>query len=227
MPPVAKAVEIGLVDNKLMFRPKFATKDEYAWADTIFKLYKGGYLRAFSVGFVPEEMDGNVFKKQELLEISAVTVPSNPNALALAFKEGIIDDSERKMLIDNFNVQIKRLTNIEHKKDNGIDMEELKLLTESVAKLTALVEEQGSTIAELKTTLEDVQTKMVVKDVEDESNDVDDEDKSEEAIDANSSDESSDDGADDDNKEVSDEEAEKWIEAEVQKALNEASGKVE
>lgn len=105
-PPVAKATEIYVKDGKLMFRPKFATKDEYDFADTIFKLYKGGFLRSFSVGFDPKRYEiverqkgrrGYDFLEQELWEISACTVPCNPNALVAAKSKGVIDDNEFKM----------------------------------------------------------------------------------------------------------------------------------
>ena len=58
-----------------------------------FEMYKQGFLNAFSIGFIPKEYtdrnnaDGSttrVFTKSELLEISAVPVPANPNALVLA-----------------------------------------------------------------------------------------------------------------------------------------------
>lgn len=47
-------------------------------AKVIFDLYKGGFLNAFSVGFIPGE------EENELLELSAVTVPANAFALAKA-----------------------------------------------------------------------------------------------------------------------------------------------
>lgn len=102
-PPVAQAVDVYVSNNRLMFRPKFATKDEYAFADTIWKLYKGGFLRAFSVGFEPirrERVDrgkgrgGYDYFEQELWEISACTVPSNPNAIVAAKTKGVISERE-------------------------------------------------------------------------------------------------------------------------------------
>ncbi|MBI2560297.1 MAG: hypothetical protein HYW14_04105 [Planctomycetes bacterium] len=107
-PPIAKANNIKIMDGKLMFKPQFATEEEYPFADTIFKLYKGGYLRSFSVGFIPKEWEdkctadgmrsGKYFTKQELVEISAVPVASNPNALAEAYKSGVIGSEEFKGL---------------------------------------------------------------------------------------------------------------------------------
>lgn len=114
-PPVAKALEVGYTNGNLSFKAQFATADEYPWADTIYKLYKGGYLRAFSVGFLPIEYEGNwedgyTFKKCELLEVSCVTVPANPEALVLAFEEGLISDRERKSMIAKAKTLIKTLT---------------------------------------------------------------------------------------------------------------------
>lgn len=107
-PPIAKANEIELLNGKLMFKPQFATKEEYPFADTVFKLYKSGYLRSFSVGFIPKEWEhrrtedgirsGKYFTKQELVEISAVPIASNPNALAEAYKSGVIGRKEFKNL---------------------------------------------------------------------------------------------------------------------------------
>lgn len=98
-PPVARATEIGVRDGRLEFRPQFAKADEYPFADTIWKLYKGGYLKAFSVGFRPKRWEwvergkgvrGRDYQEQELWEISACTVPSNPHALVAAKGAGVI-----------------------------------------------------------------------------------------------------------------------------------------
>ena len=90
-PPVARAEEIYVQDGKLVFLVKFPEPGTYDLADTVFELYKQGFLRAFSVGFMPLEYEFNengglTYSKQELLEISAVTVPANPEALMLAYK---------------------------------------------------------------------------------------------------------------------------------------------
>jgi HK97 family phage prohead protease len=86
-PPVAKSVKTW-VDGDLMFQPKFDMNDEFAVK--IFNKYKNGFLTSFSVGFIGQEFQprdekdpwfgGREFTKVELLEISCVTVPANPNA---------------------------------------------------------------------------------------------------------------------------------------------------
>lgn len=101
-PPVGQALKVWKEDGRLVFDIKFATFEEYAFADIIYRLYKGGYLRAVSVGFIPKKWEqiiegegesrrviGLRFTKQELLELSAVPVPSNPNALQVARAKGI------------------------------------------------------------------------------------------------------------------------------------------
>jgi HK97 family phage prohead protease len=104
-PPIGKVLDLRHSGDKILFRPQFAIK-ENPNAQINFNLYKGGYLNAFSVGFsakewVEDKVDGRVvrrFTKVELLEISAVPVPANPNAVVLArgagFDEAIIKSME-------------------------------------------------------------------------------------------------------------------------------------
>ena len=92
--PVGKMVEIGVKGNKLVGSIQFATAEEYDFADTVFKLLKGGYLNAGSVGFRPtkwtfNDKGGIDFTEQELLEFSIVTVPCHPLALVNAKAAGV------------------------------------------------------------------------------------------------------------------------------------------
>jgi len=245
-PPVAKAIEVGLKDGKLMFKPKFATVEELSsdpqnpseWAkfvDTVYRMYKGGYLRAFSVGFIPKEMEGDTFIKQELLEVSAVTVPSNPNALALAYKEGVIDEAERKLLIKTYESQIKSLTDLGKMKNNSeqeYDMEQVKTLIEEA--VTELKEAQATAIKELEDKFEqkmtdvvaELETKFVVKDVEDDTDNSDEEaDPAEAGEKPDNADEEADD--DDDSREVDAEEAEKLLSEYTAKEIDKQLGKVD
>lgn len=103
-PPVGKAVKVGKTEKGLLFQVKFPTPEEYTFADTIYKLYLGGYLRATSVGFRDLEREpitdkegrqtGFLYKKQELYELSAVPVPANPNALIMAVQKGVVSPQE-------------------------------------------------------------------------------------------------------------------------------------
>lgn len=93
-PPIGKALKVW-VDGKqqrtkkLMFQVKFDLQDSFA--AEIFRKVKDGFINTVSVGFLPtewEEMDkgqgpfgGRKYTKQELLELSFVPVPANPEAI--------------------------------------------------------------------------------------------------------------------------------------------------
>src|SRR5215475_6852259 len=101
--PIGTWVNIRLSDKDL--RAEFAPADKTvrrrsARIDEICTLVEAGILRAVSVGFQPlrqEPLDpnkkwgGQRFLEQMLLETSVVTVPANPNALAVA--KGLVSAS--------------------------------------------------------------------------------------------------------------------------------------
>ena len=74
---------------RLTFVPIFHTHTPEARA--LKAMYEGTdefppILNSFSVGFRPKDMDGKTYTSQELLEISAVNVPANPEARVMAYK---------------------------------------------------------------------------------------------------------------------------------------------
>lgn len=89
LPPIGRVVKSRVLDGKLVFDAEFDMNDEFA--ASIYRKYKDGFLNAFSVGFIPkifmtEDEKGKmlknpILKDNELLEISAVPVPANPEAL--------------------------------------------------------------------------------------------------------------------------------------------------
>jgi HK97 family phage prohead protease len=103
-PPIGKALKVEKTDTGLVFRIKFAEPEVYPFADTIYKLYLGGYLRATSVGFQDLEREpimdkegrqtGWRYKRAELYELSAVPVPANPQALIMAVQKGVVSPGE-------------------------------------------------------------------------------------------------------------------------------------
>ena len=95
-PPVGRAMWIKTQEDGLLFKPSFADTD---MGNEIYQLYKDGILRAFSVGFVPNEWDSGdkekdeprrIYSDVELLEISCVPVPSCPEALVAHYQDGNI-----------------------------------------------------------------------------------------------------------------------------------------
>jgi uncharacterized protein len=88
-PAIGRAVNVGIKAGKLVFDIQFDMADPFA-AD-IFRKYKEKFLSAFSVGFIPhtikrydeegQPLENIVLMDNELLELSAVPVPANPEAL--------------------------------------------------------------------------------------------------------------------------------------------------
>jgi HK97 family phage prohead protease len=110
--PVGKAEWVKTKDKKLIFKPTFAPTE---LGQEIYTLYKGGFLNAFSVGFIPREWEDSngdgikkpkrICKRAELLEISVVAVPSNPRALVDAKAKGFIKTKELSAIVDEVEAQ--------------------------------------------------------------------------------------------------------------------------
>jgi hypothetical protein len=71
----------------------FAPEGVSELADEYCRLAKAGIIRAVSVGFIPVEYEprrggGYLFKRWDLLELSLVSVPANPNALVIERRLG-------------------------------------------------------------------------------------------------------------------------------------------
>ncbi len=93
---IGKAVWIKKVAEGVLSKVQFA---KHQLAEDVFNLFKGGFMKAFSVGFIPREWKiGNkdseprrTYTEWELVEFSAVAVPANPDALVTALKTKAID----------------------------------------------------------------------------------------------------------------------------------------
>jgi len=118
-------------DKQLEGKIKFAS-EENPKAKIIFDLYAGGFLNAFSVGFIPKEFDNKgTILKGELLELSTVSVPAN--AFALAKSKGIDIDGLYKFPIEEKEV-----------KEEEVEEKEIEVkeeVVEEVAKKEEVVEE--------------------------------------------------------------------------------------
>lgn len=96
--PIGRALDVGIEGNALKATVRFIpsdTPERGGFADAVYRLARQGFLGATSVGFQPikweytEDKDrgaddwfpGIDFQQQELIELSVVTVPANPEAL--------------------------------------------------------------------------------------------------------------------------------------------------
>ena len=129
--PVAKTKKVWIDNdkNQLMFDIEFPESDVSSIGDSLYKLYKAGYMSATSVGFVPNHdkieypkrkqgkanQPWRVFNEQTLLEISLVAVPANPRALLTsksirkAIDDSVIDEIELNELLDYFLDENKKV----------------------------------------------------------------------------------------------------------------------
>lgn len=112
----ALSTEVRTVGNHqaLCQRIQFATEVNPV-ARIAYGLYKGGFLSAVSVGFIPLRWEDppppcgsgatspaprRRYLEQELLEVSAVAIPANPDALALGLKSGAIARSDLQATLE-------------------------------------------------------------------------------------------------------------------------------
>lgn len=96
--PIGRAFNVGIVDGALKASVEFIpadTPEAGGFAEAVYQLAKSGYIAATSVGFRPikwkftedpergadDWFPGIDFELQELIELSVVTVPANPDAL--------------------------------------------------------------------------------------------------------------------------------------------------
>jgi HK97 family phage prohead protease len=113
-PPIARALATYVDDSKAIKRTRsvaeFVPADINPMAETVYRMLKDGWIRGVSIGFRtmkvdpdPEDPQGYVISRAELLEYSVLPIPSNPRALKEARAAGIDTDpilEEAKRVLD-------------------------------------------------------------------------------------------------------------------------------
>jgi len=120
-PPIGRIVRATKTkgeDGALETVSKFHSPEKYGFADIVFRMVIDGDLPAVSVGFMPQQVErpknedeakamgvgrwGVLYRKQELLELSVVTVPALSTALAKSItrweQSGKVDASALRLL---------------------------------------------------------------------------------------------------------------------------------
>ena len=97
-PPIGRMSTVAVSSGALRGTVEYADAQTYPFADTIYRLVKGGFIHAVSVSWNPVKFSystdrsrpgGIDFLEQELLEVSQVPVPCDTNAIATARSRGI------------------------------------------------------------------------------------------------------------------------------------------
>lgn len=114
IPAIGRAVKIW-VDGKgksakLMFEAEFQEITDFGKQAK--QLVMDGWIDTFSVGFKANEMEGNKFTDQELLEVSLVNVPANVDAQVVAYKSfsdaGICERDMEKLGVNPLFIELKQ-----------------------------------------------------------------------------------------------------------------------
>lgn len=110
--PIGKVTTIGVDGTRLLATVEFPPAGTTAFVDSVWAMLEFGALNAVSVGFLPlappdpivdkdGQWTGFEFRAQELLELSVVPVPANPNALQIVKSFGLSADQLRCLLVDD------------------------------------------------------------------------------------------------------------------------------
>ena len=125
-PPIGRAVNVrrGVGPSgsaALLASIEFAPAEAHEFADTVYQLTKAGFLNAVSVGFLPRGTRdikdaerqklgmpsyGLFYTSADLLEISVVSIPANPSALATRAKSLVDSGVLKSKEVDRFLKQV-------------------------------------------------------------------------------------------------------------------------
>lgn len=116
---LGRVVDFRVQGNRLIETVQWAKYSGSKLADVGWRMTAAGFLKAVSVGFVPLQFASpadrewpdllkqigqeganvrRVYLLQEQIELSAVVLGANPNALAKAYKAGALNDSELEFI---------------------------------------------------------------------------------------------------------------------------------
>lgn len=166
--PIGKAENVYVdTENRLIVEGIFASKDANPLADNVRALYNEGMINTVSVGFIPLEMNGNIITKAELLEISLVTVPANPEAVSLMKSKGF--DTISGFSFDEFMKSADDEVEVEEEKEDVVEEKE----DEEVAPVVEEKVEEDDSVE-----IEDEDDTIEIIDEEEESATLEEEEKS-------------------------------------------------
>lgn len=124
-------------DGKLESDFKFATDvDDYPMPKILDQLYRKGYQFAFSIGFIPQEVEGNKYTKAEMIEFSPVLIGADAQAL-LKSKELLKKKGIDTAIKSSYNYKhMYKLEDILSKTLEELTLGEVKFLKENISKLS-------------------------------------------------------------------------------------------
>lgn len=134
--------------KKLTMEPDFHRKSNMS--ALIAELVENGYPpQTTSVGFRAIEMEGNKFTKQELLEVSFVNIPANPEATSLALTRGYPEEIVGKL----FTIVEEKQEEKSEKQQSNRDMTEIM---EQMKQLREIINQQNEQIQNLQVGIDEL-----------------------------------------------------------------------
>lgn len=160
---VGKSLSVTVLGSNLIFKIQFAdTELGNEW----FYLYANKFMNASSIGFIgleykPNDQGGYDFTKWELLELSLVTVPCNPNAIQRAFEGGHISKALFNLINKNKESEVENMTGkeVETLISKAVDEKIKGLETKHADEISAKVKEIEGLNTKIKGLEESVKTK--------------------------------------------------------------------
>lgn len=151
-PPIGKATEIAHTADGVVAKVQFTPQGVNPEADMIYELNKGGFMNAWSIGFIPRKWadlqdGGRQFDQIELLEFSAVLVPDNPEALTILRSKGFNPD-ELETEAKSFNIDAE--VDIEEKDEEEEEKENEEQETKDVEQLQKAFDEAKELVEKLE-----------------------------------------------------------------------------
>ena len=173
MPPVGKCISLKKIDNNSNFgnnlknnikgsggwigTVQFMTQDVDEFSYKIFKMIKGGFLNAVSIGFMVNDMENNSLGgynilKSKLYEFSIVTVPANSECLVIPNESKSVTTQDT----DDINLRTNNVNDLEKKDLTQSEPETLYgLIDNAVNKIDELTSEITNKISYIETDITD------------------------------------------------------------------------
>lgn len=180
--PIAKAVSMGLNAKKqLEMVFEFADAATYAFADTVYRLIKGGFLKGVSIGarvieaeWITDtvgEIVGRKYTALELLEVSVVTIPADSRALITAVKSGVVTEKEFEEYMEktldsdsgntvSIDTEGRNTTNVENDAMEKAGLEKLTQLETRITSLEDVITQHATQATEGQKLLESLQSSI-------------------------------------------------------------------
>lgn len=146
---IGKALDVRVQGKQLIFKIQFAETDN---AKDWFYLYANKFMNASSIGFnpikyEPNDQGGYDYTMWELLELSLVAVPCNPNAIQNAYRGGHISKSMYDFINQDNPKEVENMTDEEVK---NLIQEQFKDVNKEIEGLKSLKTDNEKTIEDLK-----------------------------------------------------------------------------